>query len=463
MSLPPGPSELPIVQAMKFGADPYGYLQQCSERFGDSFTLHLPFDPPRVVTSNPALVRQIFALKAEDYEQAQQAFPANIGERSLLFLDGDEHKRDRQLLMPPLHGERLRSYALGIQEITAREAKKLRPGDTLEVHELLQTITLDVVLQCIFGMRLGAESEQVREPLVRWLNGVMQPLTFFAASALKSTRVRAFLDGVASRRRNSSRPALLPWERWADAKNEVIAVLRSKVEHARSHGTEGREDVLALLATARYEDGTSMEIDGIVDELVTLLIGGHETTANTLTWTLAHLLANRPAHQRVLDELHRVFGGGPVDPTRGQELVYTEAAIKEAMRLTPIAPAVGRHLRRPVELGSWSLEPGTIVWPCVALAHRRADSWPNPEQYRPERFLEDSSPSTNTFFPFGGGRRTCIGVAFATFEMRIVLAELLRRLDLTLAEGAKVEGEFRGITIAPKKEFRVKVGAVRNG
>lgn len=463
-TLPRGPAESAALQAFRLGKDPYGYLEDCERRFGDVFTLRLPFEPPRVVTSNPQLIREIFALKPDEYEQSKQAFPANVGERSLLFLDGDPHRKDRQLLMPPLHGERLRSYAHAMQRITAEACVRIRPGDVLDIHDVLQSITLRVVLECIFGISQEREQARITDPLIRWMNGVFQPATFFAGSTFTFSRVRHFLDRAIETRRAPRRPAVLPWERWADAKLEVFAILTRKIEEARASGEgSSRDDVLTLLALAKYDDGSCMEVDAILDELVTLLVGGHETTANTLSWTLAHVLRDARVHATILDEIHRVFEGGPIDPTRAALLTYTDAAIKESMRLTPIAPAVGRNLAKPIKLGQYTLDAGVIVWPCVALAHRRSDSWPDPMAFKPERFVEDANPSTNKFLPFGGGRRTCIGVAFATFEMRIVFAELLWRLELSIAQGSAVAAEFRGITVSPTDAFKLRVGSVRRG
>ncbi len=462
-TLPPGPTESPALQAFRFGKDPYGYLQHCEQRFGDTFTLRLPFEPPRFVTGNPQFIREIFALKPDDYAQSEQSVPANVGERSLLFLDGDNHRKDRQLLMPPLHGERLRSYAHAMQRITAAACARMHPGDVLDIHDVLQNITLEVVLECIFGITDPREQARISAPLFRWLNGVFQPATFAAGNAFTPTRVRRFLDRVIQERRGTRRPAIFPWDGWADAKLEVFDILRAKIEEAKARGEAKGDDVLGLLTFATYDDGSSMEVDAILDQLVTLLVGGHETTANTLSWTLAHVLRDARVLATIKDEIHSVFDGGPIDPTKAALLTYTEATIKESMRLTPIAVSVGRNIAKPLTLGEWSLDAGTIVWPCVALAHRRAESWPEPMAFKPERFVDEPNPATNKFLPFGGGRRTCIGVAFATFEMRIVFAELLWRLDLSIAPGSTIAGEFRGITISPTDAFNLRVGSVRTG
>ncbi|MDI1447787.1 cytochrome P450 [Polyangium sp. 6x1] len=459
-TLPPGPEEPPFLQAMRFGRDPYAYLEDCVRRYGDVFTLRLPGDPPRVVSSDPAIVRQIFALKPDDYAQGQQSFPMNIGESSLLFLDGDRHHRDRQLMMPHLHGERLRTYATSMCTSTDRVVDCWEPGEQLAIHSELQDITLDVILRCVFGAEDDRRAARIRGPLLTWLNGAMTPALFMASALLNANRVRSLLDGAVRRRLAGGpvpRRPLLPWEKWGAAKAEVLEYLREDVERCRREGAAGRSDVLALLAEARYEDGALMDVAHVQDELVTLLVGGHETTANTLTWALYHVLSRPEVLAEIRAERERVFSDNPFDPARAGELVYLDACIKEAMRITPIAPAVGRHLKRPMRIREYDIPSDTIVWACIALAHRRADTWGDPARFRPERFLAPGSAPTNHFFPFGGGRRTCLGMAFAGVEMRIVLARILERVELRVPAGANAQAEIRGITITPSRELSVSV------
>lgn len=457
--LPPGPTDPSVVLAVRMGRDPYSFLEECGRRHGDLFTLRLPGVPPRIVTSDPALVRQIFSLGPDDYEQAAQEFPVNIGEGSLLFLDGERHRRDRQLMTPHLHGERLRGYATLMRDTTREVVGQWRPGQTVTLQPALQEITLHVILRCVFGLHDQAKTARFREPLLAWLNETMTPLLGLAGMVFGPRRVRRFLDESVAR--VSVRPAgaarrLLPWERMAEHKAEVLAMLRAEVERCRREGSGDRSDVLALLADARYEDGEPMEVGHIVDELVTLLVGGHETTASTLAWTLQHVLSHPEVMANLEAEQKRVFGDGPFDPARAAELLYLDACIKEAMRLSPIAIAVSRTLRRPIEMRGYRIPAGTILFPCVYLTHRRADLWPEPERYFPDRFLAGSS-STNQFFPFGGGRRACLGMTFAYFEMRIVLAEIFSQVRLRMAPGQSTTPVFRGITVVPSAALQVIV------
>lgn len=462
MALPPGPRDPSFVAGYRFGRDTYAYLEACAKEFGDTFMLPLP-GGARFVTSDPALVKQIFALKPEDLEQRQNSFPANIGDRSLLFLDGERHQRERHLMMPHLHGERLRSYAATMQSLTRATIDAWSRGASLRIQQELQKITLGAILECVFGVPADARSQPLQRALLAWIDGVMQPATFFAASVFGPAPVRAFLDGSAERfldGRAGALEARMPWAAWSRGKAHVLAHLRDEVAACRKRGGEGRSDILALLAHATYDDGSQMEVDAIVDELVTLLVGGHETTATTLAWTLLHLLSHPSVLADVRAEIDGVFGDGPIDPARVGELPLVDAAIKEAMRLTPIAPAVTRHLKRPVTIGPYDLPAGAMVWPCVVLTHRRPDLFPDPLRYDPSRFL-GGAVASHHFFPFGGGRRTCIGLSFASFEMRIVLAEILHSADLSLPSGTRVPAELRGVTVAPAKSFSVAYAGPR--
>lgn len=450
--LPPGPSESPLLQAIRFGRDPYGYLERAAAAHGPVFTLRLPGDPPRVVVCEPALIRQIFAMKQDEILASPVGIPVNLGKHTLLFLDGELHRRDRALLTPPLHGGRLDGYAATMHEVTRAAIATLQPGARVDLHRFLQDITLEIIVRCVFGVRDPAQRARIEGPVVRWLEGTFVPATFFAGMVMGWGRVRDLLDRAALRALQGRTGALarrLPWNRLGAAKAEVLAYLRADLEHCRAHGIGERTDILAMLAEARDEDGVPMAIDHAIDELVTMLVGGHETTANTLTWTLSHILPRPDVMAALHDELHRVFGDGGVDPRRCGELPYLEACIKESMRMTPIAPAVPRVVANDYPLGDWTLPAGTILFPCTYVTHRRADLWPEPNAFRPERFLAGDKVPTDRYFPFGGGRRTCIGMAFARFEMRIVLATLLHGAGLRAVDAAPKRAMIRGLTVAP--------------
>jgi cytochrome P450 len=449
--LPPGPREPALVQAIRFGRDPYRFLARGAARYGTVFTMRLPGDPPRVVISEPTLVRQVFAMKADEILASKGGIPVNLGEHTLLFLDGEAHRRDRQLLTPVLHGEQLKGYAQAMQRVTEDVLAELAPGQTIDLQELLQRITLEIILRCVFGV---GDVQRLGRPVVEWLEGTFVPAAFFLGMLAGWKRVRDGLDRAVARALQDpvrGPRARLPWHKVGRAKAEVIAALRTDLERCRQHGTNGRSDILAMLADARYEDGTPMTIAHAIDELVTMLVGGHETTSNTLAWTLAHVLPRPDVLARIAEERRACFGDAAIDPSRCHELAYLDACIKESMRLTPIAPAVPRVLAHDYTLGLWRLPAGAILFPCTYVVHHRPDLWPEPERFEPQRFIGEDKVAADRYFPFGGGRRVCIGMAFARFEMRIVLTTLLARRTLRLERTETPHPIIRGLTVAPQQ------------
>jgi cytochrome P450 family 110 len=451
-ALPPGPRLHPIRQALKFGADPYGFLEECRRELGDVFTLSLPGDAPRVVLCDPAHVKQVFAMSPDDERSEGQGFHINIGPRSVLFSSGEHHKRQRTLLAPPLHGARLRSYATAMHDVTMEHIAGWKVGETFALHPTMQAITLDVILRCVFGVDPHEPTgARMRDATAGWIDAVFAPQWSIVSMAVTGTRLRRFFDRVTRTSRARARPRRLPvpWAAIADRMADLLAVLSADIAACRRNGTGGREDVLALLVDARDENGERMDDEEILDQLVTMLTGGHETTATTLCWTMHHLLQNPTTLERLRGELREAFGDGPVDPARCGELKWLDACIVESMRIAPIAVAVVRQLARAYTVGGHELPAGVAVWPCTFLVQRRPDLYPSPTVFEPERFFDGSTPRPERYFPYGGGRRRCLGAAFAQFEMRIVLAAIVHHGRLRAAPGDPPRGVFRGITVAP--------------
>jgi len=452
----------PLRQALQFGADPCGFVTRCQREYGDIFTMRLPGDPPRVVLCDPQHVKTMFALGPTQYRSDRQSVHFNLGAHSVLFADGAEHRRQRTILQPPLHGPRLRSYADQMHRIATEHADAWPLQRTFTLHPTLQAIALDVILQCVFGVDPDdRRSERLRAVTIDWLDAVFATPWLFAAMAVSANRLRRWLDGATlrSRRRGRKRRVPVPWGPVADHKAALLAILAEDVAACRRDGTQGRDDVLAMLVDARDEDGVPMDDEEVLDQLVTMLVGGHETTAVSLCWAMYHLLANPPVLERLRAELTAAFGDGPVDPARCAELPWLAACIDESMRLSPIALAIPRHITEPLQLGEHRIPGNTIVWPCVHLVHRRADTYADPERYDPQRFLDGATPRPERFFPFGGGRRRCLGAAFAQFEMRIVVATIVHRCRLGLASTVPPKPVFRGITIAPADSLPVVLDA----
>jgi cytochrome P450 len=437
---PPGPRTPPILQVLRWLRRPIETMEECRRRYGDAFTLRFPGYAPLVFLSDPAAVRDVFAGSPDDLRagEANRVLEPLVGPSSLLLLDGARHKRERRLLMPSFHGERMQLYGEVMQAVADRVIDAWPAGRPFPVHIETQRITLDVILRTVFGLDEGAALERLRDRLAELLAlGAASPL-------LMISWLQVDLGPLTS------------WRRLMRLGAEVDAILHAELARRRAAGRDGREDVLALLLEARDEDGRPMTDAELRDELITLLVAGHETTATTLAWVLHRILTHPEVRERLRAELARVGGGGAVAPGRVGELEYLDATIKETQRLMPIIPLVGRRLARPMRIGALALPAGVVAAPCIYLTHRRPEVWPDPERFAPERFLE-RRPSPWEFFPFGGGVRHCLGAAFATYEMKVVLARILARVELGAAPGYRARVVRRGISFAPSAGMPVVV------
>lgn len=455
--LPPGPRSPKVVQAVSFGRDPTSYLLRCAAEYGDTFTLRMPNDPPRVVVSSPEAVKKVFSLRPDAYRCDNLAIHLNLGSRSLLFRDGEEHKQLRRLTAPSLQAKQVRGYADAMLEVT-RDTLGRWPTDTVfPLLPEMNTIALDVVLRCVFGVD-GSERDVLRGQVLKWLQGTLSPALFVTGMLVNPVRLRGVLDRAvdSARTRLGKRPLL--FRGLADAKVDILASLQKRIEHSRDAPDLGQDNVLSLLLAARHEDGSPLEDEDILDQLVTFLVGGHETTSNTLAWALSMIVRRPDVLARVQAELREHFGDGDVDASRAGKLTYLDACLKESMRLSPISPGPIRTLTQNCELPGYTLPPGTAVWASIYLAHRRPEVWDEPGEFRPERFLGETAPATHEFFPFGGGARRCLGALFAEFEMRIVLAEVLHRFELQPSAEAP-QAIFAGISLSPADGVPVRARA----
>lgn len=423
MELPPGPPGPPLAQIAWWVAHPLSLLALCQRRYGDVFSLRAPRGEHFVIVADPALIRDVFAADADTLlAGAGNAviLEPMLGKHSLLTLDGAEHLRQRRLLLPAFHGERMHAYAATMREIAEAAIDRWPLHRPFEVHREMQAITLDVILQTVFGLG-GADRHRVlREQLVALLDVAMRPWLLFSGAL-----------GVD--------PFAIPGLRLAAQKRAIDDALYAIIAERRA-APAGGTDVLAMMLAARDEAGQPMTDVEIRDELVTLLLAGHETTATALAWTLDQLLAHPDAYARLR-------------ASRADD--YADAVIRETLRVRPIIPLVGRHVAKPFQLGRWTLPVGTRVAPSIYLAGQRPDAYPEPRRFRPERWL-GVKPDPYTWLPFGGGIRRCIGMAFALFEMRIVLQTIVARTRLALV-GGPARVVRRGITLAPSGGRRIVV------
>jgi cytochrome P450 len=424
MSLPPGPKAPPVVQIARWVARPLSLLAACQQRYGDVFTLRAPRDGAFVIVATPELIKEVLTADPDvllaGVGNATLLEPL-LGRHSLLTLDGAEHLRQRRLLLPAFHGERMHAFASVMREITEASLEHWPIKHPFALHPRMQSITLDVILRTVFGFDDPSAHAHLRATLVELLDLTSNPWLIFPG-----------LLGV-----DLFRVRWLPGARLKRAVDDDL--YRAIAERRRRPA--GGADVLSMMLEARDEHGGAMTDVEVRDELVTLLLAGHETTATALAWTFDQLLAN----PHVLAKLRAELDAGRDD--------YLDSVIRETLRLRPIVPLVGRYVAKPFQLGPWALPVGTRVAPSIYLAGRRGDAYPDPDRFQPERWL-GVKPDPYTWLPFGGGIRRCIGMAFAQFEMRVVLQTVVPRVRMHLADGpARVVR--RGITLAPAGGTRV--------
>jgi cytochrome P450 len=421
--LPPGPPEPPLVQTLRWLLRPISFLESCRKRFGDAFSVRfLGFETPMVMLSHPDAIRALYTVPEHGLPAGRAiALLPVVGPRSLLLLEGREHLARRRLMLPPFHGQRMRAYESIVREAVARDVDGWPSGKPFAIHPRMQAITLDVILRAVFGVTDAGR----RARLAERLGGLL------AGSASVGLQFRVLL----SRRLGGPDPLA----RLQALTREIDALLAEEIAERRA---DPREDILSMLIGARFEDGEPMDDGEIRDQLMTLLLAGHETTATGLAWTFDLLLR----HPRALERLVAEVDGG--DET------YLRAVVAESLRLRPVVPLAGRRLSSELRVDGHVLAPGTDVTPAIWLAHTRADRYPEPFAFRPERFL-DGAPATYAWIPFGGGVRRCLGAAFAEMEMRVALAEILRRRQLHAAYAKAERVARRNVTFSPSHGTRV--------
>jgi len=403
----PGPTESPILQTARWVTRPIRFLEDCRRRYGDVFSVKFQgFRTPLVMVSRPDVIRALYANRRHGLPPGRTiTLKPLVGARSLLLLEGEEHLSRRKLMTPPFHGERMRTYEAVMRDAAARELDGWPEGRAFAVHPSMQAITLDVIMRAVFGV---SDRERLRPLLSDLLAG--------------TTSMGLQVSVMMGRRR--------PLERLGEMAREIDELLLAEIARRR---VDGGEDICSLLVASGMDDRE------IRDQLMTLLIAGHETTATGLAWSL-DLLARHPA---VVARV-RAEGDG-----------YLRAVVSESLRLRPVVPLAGRRLVEDLSVDGVFLPAGTDVTPAIWLAHTRAEDYPEPYAFRPERFV-DAAPPSFAWVPFGGGVRRCIGAAFAELEMRVVLDEVLARFDLRPA-GRPERVARRNVTFSPRHGTRVVV------
>jgi cytochrome P450 len=397
-------------------------MESCRRRFGDAFSVRfLGFERPMVMLSDPASIRALYSSQEHGLPPGRTiALLPVLGPSSVLLLEGREHLERRKLMLPPFHGERMRSYEEIVRQVSEAEIASWPEDQQFAIHPRMQAITLEVILRAIFGISDSPRSQHLRERL---------PLLLGESSSF-GLQFRVLL---ASRMGRGD-----PLARLQTVLGEIDDLLLAEIAERRADpASQGRSDILSLLLSAHLEDGSTMSDRDLRDQLITLLLAGHETTATALAWSFDLLLR----HPSVLARLTREVDEG--------EDAYLRAVVCETLRLRPVVPLAGRRLQSDLNVGSLSLPAGTDVTPAIWLTHTRPDLYPEPYAFSPERFL-DAPAGGPGWIPFGGGVRRCLGATFAEFEMRIALQTILRTRTLYPTTSRAERVVRRNVTFSPR-------------
>ncbi|HVG76412.1 MAG TPA: cytochrome P450 [Thermoleophilaceae bacterium] len=429
MRLPPGPRMPRTLQTVAWWNRTVPFLERCRERYGKRFTMRLLQTPPFVHHSEPEHLREIFTAPPEVLHPGEGAriLEPVVGVNSVILLDERPHLSQRKLMLPAFHGEKMKRLSGLVEEVAEREVERWPTQEPVPLHPRLQALTLEVILRAVFGLDSGARLDALRNRLA----GILE------YGARPSSMLPMFQRG----RR---------WRQFAQARGEADALIYETIDERRANGGEDRDDILAMLLSARHEDGSPMSPVELRDELMTLLVAGHETTASELAWAFERLTRTPDVLERLTAEIDSGDGDA-----------YVTATVYETLRRRPVLPnAAPRLVMEPIEVGGWRYEPGVCLIADSYLLHHDPDVYPDPYAFRPERFL-DEQPGTYTWIPFGGGRRRCLGASFAMLEMKIVLRAVLAQNELAPAAPGEEGARRRSITLSPRAGSRAVLRARR--
>ena len=421
------------MQAWLWLKKPTWFLDRCRAAYGDVFTMRLPLGINLVHVADPELVKAVFGGPSDVLRAGEanaEILEPLVGPHSVLVLDGPEHLRQRKLILPAFHGDRMRAWEASIRDIARAEIDRWPVGRPFALRPSMQSITLDVIVRVVFGVEGSARGDDLRRRITAVTRLGRNPLLLFAT---RDRRLGSYA----------------PWARFLRARDALNAALGAEIrDRRRAPGLERRGDVLSQLLLARDEAGRAMTDDEVRDELVTLLFAGHETTATALAWAFDLLLHHPAALGRLVADLDAA----------GSD--YLDATIKETLRTRPVVAIVDRRVRAATRIGEHTIPAGAVVCPNIYLAQRREDLYAEPTAFRPERFVGQTPPAFG-WFPFGGGIRRCLGASFATFEMQIVIPEVLRAVTLRPASPRLARVRREAVTFVPRDGARCVVTARR--
>ncbi|GCL39884.1 MAG: cytochrome P450 [Sphaerospermopsis kisseleviana] len=422
-----------FIQRFQWLFNPWGFMEKNAKDYGDFFQTYILGKEPIIFISHPQAIQELFAASLEKLDaRGSQLLKSFLGEKSLLLLSGTEHQRQRRLLTPPFYGDRMKAYGKTITDITKEVINKWQIGTPFSVRESIQEISLKVILHTVFGICEGERFRELEKLLCSLLNFGDTPLraavNFFPALQVDL--------GEWS-----------PWGYFLRQREKIDQLLYAEIQERRDHPDPNRTDILSLMMSARDENGEAMTDVELRDELMTLLVAGHETTASAITWALYWIHHLPEVRENLLQELNNIDEN--TDKNEIFRLPYLTAVCNETLRIYPIAMiTLPRIVKSPIEIMGYEFPPGSWLVGCIYSTHRRPDLYPEPEKFKPERFLEKQF-APYEYLPFGGGNRKCLGMSFALFEMKLVLATILSQLDFELVNNIPVKPVRRGVTSAP--------------
>ena len=449
MNLPNGPRYSRLLRLYKFIFNPLDYLEENKARYGDIIAIERKKQPPFVYVSDPEAIKQIFT-NLDLFEcvgisaKGRSLTSYLLGSNSLLLLNGDRHLKLRKLLMPPFHGDRLNEYSQLIDNISDRVTNNWTINKPMLLRPIIEDITLQVILQGVFGLRAGSRYEELRQLIPCLLNTVSSPAT--AALIFFSVLRKNWIP-------------FSPWKRFVKLKERLDRIIYDEIsDRSLDNGNPSRTDILSLLIRAKDENGEGMSDTELHDQLMTLLLEGHETTVSGVCWAFYWIDRLPEVRQKLLAEINTVDSK---DLDSIAKLPYLSAVCQESLRLYPVAiGATVRTLKYPTNIMGYDLPARTAVMPSIYLVHQREDLYPQPKRFIPERFLARKY-SAYEYFPFGGGNHRCIGAALAMLEMKLVIANIVSNFEWKLSNDRPIKPVRRGLTITPSKNLKIVATGLR--
>lgn len=430
-----------MLQLYNWVLRPLQFLDDCEQKYGDCFMAQIGKDTaPLVFVSHPESVAYLFSnIDQFDVGCTNRSVQYVVGDYSSLLLDGEPHRQRRKLLLPPFHGDRMRNYGQLIIDITQQETQSWQPGQPYTMLPVMSEITFQVIMSAVFGLQREERHQKLKQLLQSFLKMSVSPVIYaigFFAFLVKSTSKWS------------------PVGLFMHFRDKVDRLIFDEIRDRRAHFDPHKTDILTLLLSVQDEAGNGLSDQELRDELITMLVAGHDSSAATIAWAIYHLATHPEVQEKLVAEIQ---AAGDADPVQMSRLPYLSAVCNESLRLRAAGPTVMQRLtKEPITLQGYEIPANTLVAPCLYLTQHRTDIYPNPREFRPERFL-DRQYSTSEFYPFGGANRYCIGAAFAQFEMRLVLATILRQYHLTLAQPAPIRAVRRGVNVAPEQGVKITV------